>query len=281
MLSNACKFTDNSGRIDLLVSVEWRAASEEDSDNRDKPFGTSDSSPAVPSAVIRIRDNGIGIIADQLPRIFDMFVQIDTSLERTVSGLGIGLALVKSLVKMHGGTVDANSEGIGKGSEFVVRLPMEHDALQVVQDKAEAVLLLNPPLGSDATPGCILVVDDNRDAAMSLAMLLKMKGYETQTAFDGLEAVEAATKFRPQVILLDIGLPKLNGFEVCQRIREQPWGKEIVMVALTGWGQDSDRQKTNEAGFDHHLVKPVDSKSLTKLLAIWMVPPTLSLTPGA
>ena len=173
---------------------------------------------------------------------------------------------LENLVKMHGGTVDANSEGIGKGSEFVVRLPMEPDALEVIRDKAEVVPLLNPPLRTSATPSRILVVDDNRDSATSLAMLLKLQGYQTQTAFDGLEAVEAATTFRPQVILLDIGLPKLNGFEVCRRIREQSWGKEIVMVALTGWGQDEDRQKSNEAGFDHHLIKPVDSKALTKLL---------------
>lgn len=268
LISNACKFTDNGGRIDLLVSVEWRAAIREDGDKdaRDKPFGNSDSPSIIPLAVIRVRDNGIGIIADQLPRIFDMFVQIDSSLERSVSGLGIGLALVKNLVKMHGGTVEANSEGIGKGSEFVVRLPMANEASEVVQDKVGVVPSLDPTHGTDAVPNRILVVDDNRDSATSLAMLLKLYGYQTQTAFDGLEAIDAATKFLPQVILLDIGLPKLNGFEVCRRIREQSWGKKIVMVALTGWGQDEDRQKSSEAGFDHHLVKPVDSKALTKLL---------------
>lgn len=266
LLSNACKFTDNGGHIDLMVSVEWRAASEQDGDNREKSFGNSDSPSIIPLAVIRVRDNGIGIIADQLPRIFDMFVQIDTSLERSVSGLGIGLALVKSLMKMHGGTVDAKSDGIGKGSEFVVRLPMATESSAVVQDKVGFVPSLDPPLGTDAAPNRILVVDDNRDSATSLAMLLRLQGYRTLTAFDGLEAVEAATNFLPQVILLDIGLPKLNGFEVCRRIREQSWGKKIVMVALTGWGQDEDREKSNEAGFDHHLVKPVDSKALTKLL---------------
>ncbi len=224
-------------------------------------LATCHSPLATPFAVIRVRDNGIGIAADQLPHIFEMFVQIDTSLERSVSGLGIGLTLVKTLVEMHDGTVEVHSAGVGQGSEFVVRLPI--------------VVELPKPLPPEPTVSepttmiarRILVVDDNRDSAESLAMLLKLTGHETHIAYDGLEAVEAAATFRPDVILLDIGLPKLNGYEACRKIREQPWSKGIVIVALTGWGQDEDRRKSQEAGFDGHLVKPVDHATLTKLLA--------------
>ena len=237
LLTNACKFTDKGGRISLTVEREGE------------------------QAVIRVRDSGIGIAADQLPRVFDMFVQADTRLERSVSGLGIGLTLVKSLVEMHGGTVEASSEGIGKGCEFVVRLPILVEPLTPP---------LPEPTADEPTPTTsrrILVVDDNRDAAKSLAMLLKITGNETHIAHDGLEAVEAAAKFRPEVVLLDIGLPKLNGYEACRRIREQPWGKSIVVVALTGWGQEEDREKSRNAGFNSHMVKPVDYAALVKLLA--------------
>jgi CHASE3 domain sensor protein/CheY-like chemotaxis protein len=179
--------------------------------------------------------------------------------ERSQGGLGIGLTLVKRLVDMHGGTVTAHSEGPGKGSEFIVRLPAlserpRHDA--------------PGPAAEPAAPSRrVLVVDDNPDTASSLAMLLRMTGNETHTAHDGLEAVGAARTFRPDVVLLDVGLPRLNGLDACRRIREQPWGKDMVIVAVTGWGQDDDRRKTEEAGFDGHLVKPVDHAALMKLLA--------------
>ena len=237
LLNNASKFTDKGGQIWLTVEREGK------------------------QAVIRVRDNGIGIAADQLPRIFEMFVQIDTSLERSVSGLGIGLTLVKTLVEMHDGTVEVHSAGVGQGSEFVVRLPI------VVEPPKTP-----PPEPTVSEPTTmitrrILVVDDNRDSAESLAMLLKLTGHETHTAYDGLEAVAAAATFRPEVVLLDIGLPKLNGYDACRKIREQPWGKGMALIALTGWGQDEDRRKSQEAGFDGHLVKPVDHATLTKLLA--------------
>jgi CheY-like chemotaxis protein len=174
--------------------------------------------------------------------------------------LGIGLTLVQRLVDLHGGTVLASSAGSGRGSEFVVRLPILAEAPQPSPE----------PTAAEATPieaRRILVVDDNEDSATSLAELLTLTGHETEVAYDGLEAVEAAARFRPDVVLLDIGLPKLNGYEAAQRIREQPWGKGMLLVALTGWGQDEDRQKSKDAGFDLHLVKPVDFATLTKLLA--------------
>ena len=236
LVNNACKFTDKGGRIFLTVQREGG------------------------QAVIRVRDNGIGIAADQLPRIFDMFTQVDTTLERSVSGLGIGLTLVKNLVEMHGGTVEAHSAGVGHGSEFVVRLPMLLDT-----PKPPSQPTASEP--TTITPSRILVVDDNRDSATSLAELLKLTGNETHTAFDGLEAVEVAAAFKPDVVLLDIGLPKLNGYEAARKIREEPWGKDMVLVALTGWGQEEDRQKSKEAGFDGHMVKPVDYAALMKLLA--------------
>jgi two-component system, chemotaxis family, CheB/CheR fusion protein len=237
LLNNACKFTEKGGRIRLSVEREGE------------------------QAVIRVRDNGIGIAANQLPLIFDMFMQADVSIERSGSGLGIGLALVKNLVEMHGGTVEAHSAGVGHGSEFVVRLPITAEAATPQP--------IAPPVDEPATTTArrILVVDDNRDAAESLAMLLELTGNETHTAHDGLEALETAAQVRPDLILLDIGLPKINGYEAARRIREQPWGKSVVLVALTGWGQAEDRQKSREAGFDGHIVKPVDLEALTRLLA--------------
>ncbi len=237
LLNNSCKFTDKGGRISLVVEREGEQAN------------------------IRVRDNGIGIVAKELPRIFDMFTQIDTSLERSVSGLGIGLTLVKNLVEMHGGTVEAKSAGKDQGSEFVVRLPII----------VETATPLPPESTESETPSAtscrILVVDDNRDSANTLALLLRLTGNRTHTAYDGLEAVEATATFKPDVILMDIGLPNLNGYEACRRIREQACGKKIVIVALTGWGQDEDREKSANAGFNSHMVKPVDFTALKKLLA--------------
>jgi CheY-like chemotaxis protein len=182
-------------------------------------------------------------------------------LERAQGGLGIGLTLVRRLTEMHGGTVEATSEGPGRGSEFVVRLPVPGHGPQRSADRET---------GPDSVAGPkrrILVVDDNRDAAESLGMMLTLMGNEVRTAADGLAAVEVAEDYRPDLILLDIGLPKLNGYEACRRIRERPWAKGTVIVALTGWGQEEDRRRSQEAGFDRHLVKPVDVNDLTKLLA--------------
>ena len=236
LLNNACKFTDRGGHVWLTVEQEGA------------------------QAVVRVRDNGIGIAAEQIPRLFEMFAQVDTSLERSRDGLGIGLTLVKTLLERHGGTVDVHSDGLGRGSEFAVRLPIV----------VETPKPLAPVTVSESTPAVgrrILIVDDNEDGAESLAMLLQFGGHETQKAHDGVAALAAAERFRPDVVLLDIGLPRLNGHEVCRRIRQEPWGKDMVLVAFTGWGQEEDRQRSREAGFNTHMVKPVDHDLLEKLLA--------------
>jgi signal transduction histidine kinase len=237
VLNNACRYTPSGGRID--VSAE-RVGS---------------------NAVVRVRDTGIGIPHDRLLNIFDMFSQVDRSLERSQRGLGIGLHLVRRLVEMHGGEVTAQSAGLGKGSEILVKLPLATEATQAAVSPA--------PGSSELTPVAtrrILVVDDNVDAAQSLAMLLDVCGHETHLAHDGPDAVDAAERLRPDVILLDIGLPKMNGFEACRQIRQRPWSKDVVIIALTGWGQDIDRRRSQESGFDHHVVKPIEHDALVKLL---------------
>jgi PAS domain S-box-containing protein len=237
LLNNSAKYMDRGGHI-------WLTAERQGSD-----------------VVLSVKDTGIGIAADQLPRLFQMFSQVDGSLERSQGGLGIGLTLVKRLVEMHGGRVEARSEGVGKGAEFVVRLPVVVGALgpQAPGEKDEP-----PALKSSLR---ILIVDDNRDGADSLALLLRIMGNETRTACDGEQGVAGAGEFRPDVVLLDIGLPKLNGYEACRRIREESWGKSMVLIAVTGWGQEDDRRRSREAGFDRHMVKPVDPQDLVKLLA--------------
>ena len=237
LLSNASKYSDRGSRIDL--TAEQRGG----------------------EVVVSVKDNGIGIPRGMLQKIFDMFTQVDQSLERTRGGLGIGLTLVRQLVELHGGSIQALSEGPGRGSEFVVRLPVLSDESKL--QPQEAITSATSP----TTGRRILVVDDDRDAAGSLATLLQMTGNETRIACDGLEAVHAAETFKPDVVLLDIGMPKLNGYDACRRIREQPWGKDMVLIALTGWGQEQDRQKSRDAGFDGHLVKPVDYAALMKMLA--------------
>jgi PAS domain S-box-containing protein len=237
LLNNAAKYTEQGGRI-------WLTA--------EKDGG---------QVVIRVKDTGIGIPQEMLPRIFEMFTQVDRSLERSQGGLGIGLTLVQSLVEMHGGTVKVHSDGPGKGSEFVVRLPLATQA----EDRGAQGTTGDRPAAAPAK--CrILVVDDNQDSADSLAMLLRIMGNEVHTAHDGLEAVGAAGVFRPDVVVLDIGLPKLNGYEAGRRIREQQ-GEDVVLIALTGWGQEEDRRRSKEAGFNYHMTKPVEFDALQKVLA--------------
>jgi two-component system, chemotaxis family, CheB/CheR fusion protein len=209
--------------------------------------------------MIRVRDSGIGIAANQRDTIFNIFTQLDTSLGRAVSGLGIGLTLVKRLTEMHGGTVEVRSAGVGQGSEFIIRLPIASD-------------VETPPARSEASepveipPLRILIVDDNRDTTDTLAELLMLAGHQTQTAHDGRTAVEAADSFCPDVILLDIGLPELDGYEAGRRIRhDQKDGHRPLLVAVTGWGQDEDRKRARDVGFDAHVVKPVDPHSLDQL----------------
>ncbi len=237
LLNNAAKYGDRGGSIQLNVELDGS------------------------DAVVTVTDTGIGIAADQLPRIFEMFVQVDRSLDRSQGGLGIGLTLVKRLVEMHGGHVQARSEGPGKGSEFVVRLPI------VIEASQPQVPSVNDEPSATKSSLRILIVDDNRDGANSLAEMLGIMGNDTRTAYDGQQGVDVAGEYRPDVILLDIGLPKLNGYEACRRIREQAWGKAVLLIAVTGWGQDKDRLRSHDAGFDHHLVKPVDPQALMEILA--------------
>jgi PAS domain S-box-containing protein len=236
LLNNACRFTPADGRIEVSVAREGE------------------------DAVVRVRDNGIGIPPEDLARIFEMFAQLDRSTERAQGGLGIGLHLVKRLVEMHGGTVEARSQGTASGSEFVVRIPAAPPAPRA----AESPLRETPVA---VTPKTILVVDDNVDAAEAMSMLLTIIGHTTRVAHDGPEALEAVRSYAPDVVLLDLGLPGMTGFEVCQKIRAMDGTKAPLVVALTGWGQDSDRKKSRESGFDHHLVKPVDYDALADLLA--------------
>lgn len=207
---------------------------------------------------VSVQDQGIGIPAAKLPRVFEAFMQADTSWQRTQGGMGIGLSLVKEFVELHCGSIEARSLGLGQGSEFLVRLPL------AVGDVAEpAVAAENPRV-----PRCrVLVVDDNRDAAASLAMILKMMGHEVRTANDGVTAVAEAAEYRPRLVLMDLGMPKVDGYEAARRMRAQPWGAELFLVALTGWGSEEDRQRTKDGGFDSHLVKPVDLDDLKRLIA--------------
>ncbi|MCM5679713.1 PAS domain S-box protein [Schlegelella sp. S2-27] len=235
LLNNAAKYTETGGRIALQVRRD---------DNE---------------AVVTVRDDGMGIAEPLLPRLFEMFSQGDRSIERAKGGLGIGLALVKRLVDMHGGSVEAHSAGPGLGSEFTVRLPL------APLPSAGLAPVRHGPAGT-AGRRRVLVVDDNKDAALSLAMMLQMLGNETRTAHDGVEALSVAAGFRPEVILLDIGMPRLNGYDTARQMRQEPWGRHVLLVALTGWGQEEDRRRSREAGFDHHLVKPVDPAALERLL---------------
>jgi CheY-like chemotaxis protein/two-component sensor histidine kinase len=230
LLNNSCKYTQPGGTISVKAERDGN------------------------EAVITVTDTGIGIPPGSLSTIFDMFTQINGGLERSRGGLGIGLTLVKRLVEMHGGTIEARSGGEGKGSQFIVRLP-------VSTEPGKALPAAKVP-HEPARTYRILVVDDNRDAATSLATLLQMTGHESFAAFDGPTALEAMERHRPDVVLLDIGLPGVSGYEVCRRVRAQPWGGEITCIALTGWGQAEDRRRTEEAGFDSHLVKPVEFAAL-------------------
>jgi PAS domain S-box-containing protein len=235
LLNNACKFSDQNSHVGLTVEREG------------------------PQVVIRVRDNGIGIAAEHRSRIFEMFAQVDSSLNRSRDGLGIGLTLVKTLAEMHGGSVHVHSDGLGQGSEFTVRLPVPADT------RAPSRPATSAP--APAAARRILIVDDSEDGAESLAMLLEFFGHETHKAHDGMAAIDAARRVRPDTVLLDIGLPRMNGYEVCSRIRQEPWGKDLTLVAITGWGQEEDRQRSREAGFDAHMVKPVDHDALLELLA--------------
>ena len=245
LLNNACKFTPRGGHIWFTVDRVESFPAERPAET---PIGVG------PEVAIRVRDTGIGIAADQMGRVFKSFAQVDTSLERSVTGLGIGLSLVKTLTEMHGGIVDVSCPGVGLGSEFIVRLPIAAETDSPTTEARTTEPAAIPSLR-------ILIVDDNRDSADMLAALLTFSGHETWTVDDGLAAVDAAAKFQPDVVFMDIGLPLLNGYEAARKIRELQCDKKPVLVALTGWSQDADRRRSESAGFDAHLVKPVDHGS--------------------
>jgi len=234
LLNNAAKYMDDGGQIWLGAKQEGEAA------------------------VISVRDTGIGIAAEMLPHIFKMFTQVDRSVRQAQGGLGIGLTLVRTLVEMHGGQVKANSPGVGQGSEFVVRLPASD---------SKTVPATRPIKGDrQVLPSRrVLVVDDNRDGAQSLGLLLKLLGADVRVVNDGASALELLPSYRPTVVLLDIGMPGMDGYEVARRIRQMPAGRDLMLIALTGWGQEEDRRRTNQAGFDHHLLKPADMATLETL----------------
>ncbi len=236
LLNNASKYTPTGGQVELVA----------------------ESRPD--QVVVTVRDNGIGIAADMQAKVFELFAQVDASRELSKGGLGIGLALARRLAEMHGGTIAVRSEGPGRGSEFVVTLPPMH----AEPDAPAAADRSGAPAHRAARR--ILVVDDNLDSAQTMALLLELDGHQTLTAHDGPEALDKASAFRPEVVLLDIGLPHLSGYEVCRRLRQQPWGSDALIIAMTGWGQADDLRKSAHAGFDNHCVKPVDHDALTALI---------------
>jgi two-component system CheB/CheR fusion protein len=246
LLNNAAKYTKEGGQIRLSAAVEDEGR----------------------SLAFRVSDNGMGIAPDVLPSVFELFHQADRALDRAEGGLGIGLTLVRTLVALHGGTVEAHSAGIGQGSEFVVRLPLA-PTLSPRERVAEGRVRVAAPPGAEAPDRRrrVLVVDDSIDSAESLARLLRRWGHEVHVAYDGPSALAAARSTAPEVVLLDIGLPGMDGYEVARQLRQDPDLKDTVLVALTGYGQATDRRQTQDAGFDQHLIKPVDPGLLRTLLA--------------
>jgi PAS domain S-box-containing protein len=249
LLINAAKYTDSGGHIELEAGREGGAL------------------------IVAVRDNGIGISAEMMPRVFTLFAQASPALERSEGGLGIGLALVRGLVELHGGTVSAHSAGIGKGSEFVVRLPpgqIEAEGKSVADvgdcgDAADAEQARGSA-SSAAKPLRLLVADDNRDSAATCAALLEASGHQVSVAHSGGEAFDLACRLQPDALLLDIGMPELNGYQLAQRIRATGWGRRAMLIAITGWGQEEDKRRALMAGFDEHLTKPFDPSGLEALL---------------
>ena len=238
LISNAAKYTPDPGQISLSLGLQNN------------------------HAIVQVKDSGIGVAPENLPRLFELFYQADRSFTRAEGGLGLGLTLVQRILELHGGTVQAFSPGVNQGSEFVVSLPLLQEASE--QDLRKQLNVDSPT----AKPRVrrILVADDFPQAAATLAQLLRQEGYEVQIARDGLEAVTAAEHFHPDVIVLDLAMPELNGYDAARRIRQEPWGKDVVLIALTGWGQQRDRHRTKEAGFDAHLTKPVKYEAILELL---------------
>jgi PAS domain S-box-containing protein len=239
LLSNAAKYTPRGGEIRLAVRRQGE------------------------NATVSVKDSGIGIASEMLPRIFELFVQAERAIDRAQGGLGVGLSIAQRITQMHGGHIEAHSEGEGKGTEFVVKLPLARTRPEAGKEKRDR--------SADAAKHRrILIADDNTDAASTLAAMLELMGHEVMTASDGADAVEKALAFKPEIIFLDVGMPRMNGYDACEAIRKSPGGDRMTIIALTGWGQESHKRRSREAGFDRHLVKPV---ALEDLLAIFENPP--------
>jgi CheY-like chemotaxis protein len=234
LLNNAAKYTEPGGQIRVTASASNTIAT------------------------VTVADTGVGIPAGMLLRIFDMFTQLQAHRDRTYSGLGIGLTLAKRLVELHGGTIEATSEGPGRGSTLTVRLPV---AVAVEAEGTERVRGEPPPYGECR----VLIAEDNPDAAEMMRLMLSLKGHDVRVAADGMQAVEIVEAFHPHIVFLDIGMPRMDGYEAARRIRER-LGRRVVLVALTGWGQDEDKRRSREAGFDHHLTKPPEPERLERLI---------------
>jgi len=239
LLNNAAKYTDAGGSIELVARREGD------------------------EVAISVRDSGIGIAAGQVPQVFDMFAQLTPALERSRGGLGIGLSLARALVELHGGSIEARSEGAGRGSEFVVHLPLVHQAGGAVRESDTEAPVDVPSRVSRR----VLLVDDNADAAQTLATMLILHGMDVRVAFGGKEGLRVAEEWHPEAAVVDIGMPHFNGYELCRRIREQPWGEHVLLIACTGWGQTEDRQRARAAGFDAHLVKPIQPDDLLRYIS--------------
>ena len=242
MLTNAAKYTDANGNISLSVEL-------------------------LPQEItISVKDDGIGLEPQAIPRVFDMFSQVKSAIDRSEGGLGIGLALVKGMIQLHGGWVEATSAGVGRGSQFTIHLPRALVVAQTAQTEAQVP-------AENARPGArrtVLVADDNRDAADTLALLLDMDGYETAVAHGGLQALADIRRSRPDAAILDIGMPDLNGYEVARCIREEEWGHNMFLLAITGWGHPDDVARAKAAGFNEHLTKPVDAENVVRLLVKYL-----------
>jgi signal transduction histidine kinase len=245
LLNNAAKYTEPGGHVWLTAEVQREGAQ------------------GAPELTLRVRDTGVGIPPEVLPQVFELFAQEERSRGRSQGGLGVGLTLVRGLVELHGGTVEAVSDGPGRGSEFIVRLPLPRQEALPKGNPGAAPELSGPPLSSRKK---VLVVDDNRDAAESLSLLLRLNGYEVRTAYDGEAALQAARDYLPDVAVLDLGLPRMDGYEVARRIRQEPALAGITLVAASGYGQEEDRRRSGEAGFDQHLIKPVEMEDLLGIL---------------
>jgi len=283
LINNACKYSANNGNIEINAKVrtgiEYRGSQGDGKNGRSKavdestivsslsgidtiPASKSDKPKSTMELVLSVKDNGIGIPPEHLPRIFELFSQVGSALDRSQGGLGIGLSLVRSLVEQHGGRVEAQSEGLGKGSEFIVRLPTAPAFADESAMRSGDETVLSIPFRLKR----ILVVDDNKPQAQSLALLLNAMGFDARSVYDAKSALSILDEFTPQVALIDIGLPDINGYELARRLRGLPELKGMTLIAQTGWGRDEDREEARQAGFDHHLTKPINHQVLQTLL---------------